>query len=177
MLRLAIPVALAVALLGSRAYAADCSAVYAAGIRQASTSYRASVATTHVTLPPNVPAALAPARVTDMVYDGKALYLMINGKWISRPMTAAMQLAQIAENKKRGHASCAKLADSAVAGEAAAVYATHDQIPEGTTDTKIWISTKSGLPLRADITIALHPGGQTTSTIFHYGNVTPPKLK
>ena len=160
------------------AKAADCAPVYAAGTKQAATPYRASVVTSDVTLPPGLSPALSPARITDMVYDGQALYLMIGGKWISRPMTPQMQLAQIAENKKRGHAVCARLADSAVDGEAAAVYTTHDQMPEGTADTKIWISKKTGLPLRSDVRIALHPGGQTTSARFHYGPVKrPPGVK
>src|SRR6476646_10644304 len=80
--------------LATSAVAADCGPLFSASEKQARTPYRATVSS-HAVLPRGMPAALAPAQATQLIYTGSTLYLLIEGHWMKRPMTAEIQLKQI----------------------------------------------------------------------------------
>ena len=65
--------------------------------------------------------------------------------------------------------------DEAVSGEPATLYKVHNQTPDGTLDTQIWISKSRGLALKQinDLDVGGGARGKShTETRYEYTNVT-----
>jgi hypothetical protein len=90
------------------------------------------------------------------------------------PLNTKALLAQEEENRrnsKEQHYSY--LREEAITGEAAGVYIAHNKSEFGTSDERVWISKRSGLPLKDEID--LNSGGpQDYASRYVYDGVRAP---
>lgn len=115
----------------------------------------------------------------EMIYSGGAggvIYILIDGKWTRSRMTGGEMLKIEEENRTTQKATCQFLRDESVNGEAATVYSGRAQGEDSNTTTTMWISKRSGLPLRQDVDIDMGgvAGKGHQSTRYEYTNVRPP---
>lgn len=112
----------------------------------------------------------------EMIYIQNKGYMRINGKWMENPETPGEVLQQEQENRKNGNATCRLVRDESVNGESAALYSLHSESENGKEDAQMWISKRTGLPLREemDMDVGGSGGKSHLSTRYEYGNVKPP---
>ena len=92
-----------------------------------------------------------PPMVTETITVGGAIYLRVNGAWKKSPMTPQGMVQQQQDNIKNTKSTCQPLPDDRVDGTPAAVYSLHTETPDvGASDSKVWISKATGLPLRSE---------------------------
>lgn len=113
---------------------------------------------------------------TEGITTSDAIYVKMNGKWITSPLTPEAMAKQEQENIRNTKVyRCQYERDENVDGEAAAVYKAHSENKNGPSDAEIWISKSRGLPLRE--AIDLSAGESHMSVRFDYANVHAPALK
>jgi hypothetical protein len=116
------------------------------------------------------------SKQSEVVITASAMWILVDGRWKSIPYDGQRQVAEMkrkyAEAVASGSVSCARAADEAAGGEPAAVYTLHQTTEAGTTDTRVWISTSRGLPMRQVIDIPELKA--RTDSRFDYANVQPP---
>lgn len=114
----------------------------------------------------------------EMIYMQNKGYMRINGKWMENPETPGEILQQEQENRKNGKATCRLVRDESVNGEPAALYSLHSESENGKEDAQMWISKRTGLPLREemDMDVGGSGGKSHLSTRYEYGNVQAPKI-
>ena len=112
---------------------------------------------------------------TKTITAGGVNYVQINGAWVKSQMNAQDSLKQVLENFKNATAyTCRQLADETVAGEAAGVYTIHEENPYTKGDSKLWISKKTGLPLKTEEDLA---GVGHIAVAYSYTNIKAPVVK
>ncbi|HEY0784116.1 MAG TPA: hypothetical protein VGE98_16785 [Thermoanaerobaculia bacterium] len=114
---------------------------------------------------------------TESISIGSAYYLLVRGRWRSVPQ--ASQVIRQEMMKDQGDAksrSCSHVRDEAVGGEAAAVYRIQDLNEAGKVDSTLWVSRRTGLPLRQDIDLDVggSKGKSHRSIRYDYTDVKPP---
>jgi hypothetical protein len=150
------------------ARADDCELATAAAIAQAKVPY----ATTHVTTVEGE----APARV-EMVFTADKAYLHSKGAWRSMDYSPQAQIDRINAVKtsaEKAKQTCEKPASDTVKGEAATLLVMHTDDGGKRSDARLWISKKSGLPLKSEIRI---DGGNEIAIVaddFRYDNIEAP---
>jgi len=150
------------------ARADGCDLATAAAIAQAKVPY----ATTHVT----TVAGEAPARA-EMIFTADKAYLQVNGAWRSMDYSPQAQIDRINAVKssaERANQTCEKPASDTVKGDAATVLVMHTDAGGKRSDAHLWISDKSGLPLKSEIRV---DGGNEIAIVtddFRYDNIEPP---
>lgn len=112
----------------------------------------------------------------EMIYLPSKSYMRISGKWMENPETPSEILQQEQQNRKRGKATCRLVRDESVNGEPAALYSLHSESENAKEDAQMWISKRTGLPLREelDMDVGGSSGKSHLSTRYEYGNVKPP---
>ncbi len=120
-----------------------------------------------------------PARSSESIYVGGAVYVMVRGKWTRSRVTIAQLKSAQDEGKDTPKPACRYLRDEAVDGEPAAVYATHREGDGYKSDVTLWISKSRNVPLRSesdmDTGVAGNSNGKShTSMRYDYKNVQPP---
>jgi hypothetical protein len=141
---------------------ASCDAVYDAGIKQMQTPHHVfSSRSGH---------GDKGATTNETIFVGGVVYTQLQGKWQRSRMTAADMLAHAQEKKtdESSDETCRAVGDDAVDGEAAAVYALHN---DAGADSKLWISKASGSLLRQTIKL---PDGSMIDSRYDYKNVQAP---
>jgi hypothetical protein len=117
-------------------------------------------------------------RNSEIITMADARYLLMAGKWHHSAMSQQEAAEEIASNRENvAKDVCRYLRDESVGGESAALYSTHHQTEDDTSDTQIWISKKNGLPLRMEIDIDVGGGamGKTHNSFrVDYSHVTAP---
>lgn len=139
-LALLVPGATALAQAG--VYDASCQPVKAAMAAMARTNrYRATGTMT----------SDGKAYPVEQIYVGDTLYNGIASHWSKTAMTPQGRI-DAGQGLGLRYYGCRTAGNESVNGEAAIVYEVHSDVkqPKIHTDSKIWISTKSGLPLRMD---------------------------
>jgi|GEM_PF-6231160 len=132
----------ATALAQAGVYDASCQPVKAAMVAMVKTNrYRATGTIT----------SDGKAYPSEEIYVGDTLYTGIAAHWSK---TAVTPQGRIDAGQGLGlrYYGCRTAGNESVNGEGAIVYEVHSDVkqPKIHTDSKIWISTKSGLPLRMD---------------------------
>jgi hypothetical protein len=142
-----------------------CQAPFAAMLKVATTSHHATSTMSN------------PPVVSETITAGGAIYVKISGGWKKSPMTPQALAQQEQDNIKNAKSTCQQLPDDRVDGALAAVYSIHSETPDiGPSDSKVWISKATGLPLRSDA----DRGGDTKAHIsvtYDYVNITAPIVK
>lgn len=154
----------------SPARADDCATIRAASIAQIKVPHTDA----HLTIPPG----MAPQQI-DMVFKNDKVYTRYNGAWSSMAFPAQDQIDtinKVASTTRPGaDYSCQKVGNESINGESAAVFASHDASHGKVTDSRIWLSDKTGLPLKSEIHLS---NGTVVRDEFRYTNVdAPPGVK
>ena len=116
---------------------------------------------------------------SESISVGGKLYVLVEGKWAASPLSLEELKQKFDENKKNVlNASCNFVRNESANGEAAALYATHEETAHGKNDTQMWISMGKGLILKQEIDIDIGNGRPKThlSTRFDYANVQAPTI-
>ena len=144
----------------------ECQAMLDAGVKQFSQPSHAFMTMT----------GMGPAGTqSEMINVDGVTYAMVNGTWMKSPVSVAQLIeqgkAQIASAKSH---TCQKAADEMVDGVAASVYTSHTETATGATDSRVWIATATGLPLKSEIDMTMGARKTHTSVRYEYTNVTAP---
>jgi hypothetical protein len=112
----------------------------------------------------------------ESIHTGGAIYVQMNGQWKRSPITTEDMRRQEEENVRTAKSmTCRYLRDEAVGGEAAAVYRSQVDNQDVKSDATVWISKRTGLPLKSEND--LDTGGndkQHLSIRYEYSNVAAP---
>jgi len=101
------------------------------------------------------------------INTGATRYLKVGGSWMVSPLTTKDLLTQEEENRRNSKEHhCSLLRDETIAGEATAVYMAHNTSELSTSDTRIWISKRSGLPLKDEVDL----GSDGPQDVTHYSS-------
>ncbi len=121
----------------------------------------------HVTTSPGK----APERA-DMIFAGDKAYMKVDGKWSAIPFSAKDQIDMINSSRAEGQAvvTCQKTSGETISGEPTFLMTVHESAPK-VNDVRIWISTRTGLPMREEIKLGR---GLVISDEFRYDNIQPP---
>ncbi|HEX3556266.1 MAG TPA: hypothetical protein VIA62_23860 [Thermoanaerobaculia bacterium] len=115
-------------------------------------------------------------KATESIYAGGAIYIQVRGQWKRSPMSIQDMQKQREENVRNAKSmTCRYLRDEAVNGEAAAVYHSQAETEDGKSESTLWLSKRSGLPLRSESDVDVGGGEKRHLTIrYDYGGVRPP---
>jgi hypothetical protein len=114
-------------------------------------------------------------RVSEMIWTGKAFYVLSRGKWIKSPVDIA-QMQKDKEADPKNKATCARVRDESVNGEPATVWRIHLVSEDATIDTDEWVSRSRGLVLKSEIheDVGGAFGKSHTVSRYEYDNVRAP---
>ncbi len=117
------------------------------------------------------------ARNAETIYLNGATFIMVSGRW----RKSAVPPENLMASKKESEAKagiCTVVRDEAVNGEAATLYKIHNQTPDDTVDTQLWVSKSRGLPLKQinDMDLGGTHGKSHTEIRYEYTNVTAPAV-
>ncbi len=112
----------------------------------------------------------------ESIYAGGAIYIQYKGKWIRSPISIQEMRKQEEENVRNAKAmTCRYLRDETVNGEAASVYHSQAETAGGKSDATLWVSKRTGLPLRSENNIDTGDGDKMHMAIrYDYTDVRPP---
>jgi hypothetical protein len=106
-----------------------------------------------------------------MIYAAGSMYIKANGKWTSAgSIEDVVQSEQQSRHNANSKDTCRLLKEESVNGEAASVYNSHSETPQGTIDLQFWISKANGELLRQDT----NSNGALISSRYEYSGVKPP---
>jgi hypothetical protein len=116
------------------------------------------------------------SEVKETIFAGGAIYLQVKGAWRRSPMSVQQMREQQEENQRNAKSmTCRYLHDETVRGEAAAVYRAQADVEGIKSDATLWVSKRTGLPLRSEND--LDTGDKTKrhlSIRYDYADVRPP---
>ncbi len=114
---------------------------------------------------------------SEMISTGKGRFIMVDGNWIVNRMTDQEMLDIEKKNAQGRNLQCHAVRDESVAGESAALYAVHNETDGSKTDEQIWISHRSGLPLKLELDLHLDGAARAShmSSTMAYDNVKAPQ--
>lgn len=135
---------LAIMAAPGRADDAACQAVLQAVLKQTSAPVHQKV---------TIETAAAPDKPmhNEMIRLGDTLYMPARGQWMARPYDAAKAADDARQAMTKGEHSCTRVRSEAVDGQPAELYRVQSKTATGGSDTQIWISTATGLPLRQTV--------------------------
>lgn len=116
-------------------------------------------------------------RSAESIFAGGTIYIQMRGKWMRSPMSLEEMRRQREENIRDAKSmSCRYLRDEAVDGEAAAVYSSQSETEDAKSSSTLWVSKRTGLPLKNEIDIDTGgtQGKEHSSVRYDYSNVRPP---
>jgi len=148
--------------VSSAARADDCAAVTAAAIAQAKIPHAGTMAITH----PGKPADTSATVVT-----ATTAYAQVSGVWQAMPYSVQKEIDRINRVSREASRRCSTAGAEAVDGEEATIYTTHASIRDAAGDTRLWVSDRSGLPLKTETRFQ---DGMTLVATYRYDNVEAP---
>lgn len=113
----------------------------------------------------------------EAIHTGSAIYIQVKGQWRRSAMSIQdLQKQREEAESKAKSMSCRYLRDEPVNGEAAAVYHAQSDIEDVKSDSTLWVSKRTGLPLRTedDSDVGGKMGKRHLSIRYDYANVQPP---
>jgi hypothetical protein len=165
---LAVAAALVVSALPARADDAACQAVIEAVIKQAGVPVHQKI---------TIESAAAPGKPiqSEAIHVADTLYMQVRGQWTARPYDRKKVAEDARQAMLKADHSCTRLRSEAVDGQAAELYSVQSKSATGNTDSQLWISSATGLPLRQH-TVVLEQGTTKMQhdVRFDYANVQAP---
>jgi hypothetical protein len=114
----------------------------------------------------------AGVKAAEMIRTGGALYVLTKGKWITVPLDPEEEMSDLKEKLgASSSATCAAAPGETVEGQPTQVYTAHTVTEDVTSDSKTWVATATGLPVRQEIRT---DDGRVRSIRFDYANVAAP---
>ena len=146
---LSVPVFLAASCAlwaSARADDAACQAVLQAVLKQTAVPVHQKV---------TIESAAAPGKPiqSEVIHVGDTLYMQVRGQWMARPYDAAKAADDARQAMTKGEHDCTRAGSEAVDGQPAELYRVQAKTATGGSDSQIWISSASGLPLRQTVTM------------------------
>jgi outer membrane lipoprotein-sorting protein len=161
----------ALGVLAQEAIADDaaCQAVLDAVIKQATIPVHQKI---------SIESATAPGKAlqSEMIRTGDTLYMQVRGQWTTRPYDGQKAANDAQQAMQNAEHSCTRVGSEVVDGQAADLYSVEAKTASGGTNSQIWISHASGLPLRQH-TVMLEQGSAKGQhdVRFDYSDVRAPQ--
>jgi hypothetical protein len=113
---------------------------------------------------------------SEMVSTGKSRFVMVDGSWMVNRMTDQEMLDIEKEKARSSNAQCRWVRDEATGGETAALYTVHSETGGTKSDEQVWISHRSGLPLKLELSLGVggNGGAKHMSSRMVYDNIRAP---
>jgi hypothetical protein len=154
---------------GAVADEAACQAVLDAIVKQAAVPVHQKI---------SIESAAVPGKPlqSELIRTGDTLYMQIRGQWTSRPYDSQKAANDARAAMQKAEHSCERVKSEAVDEQPAELYSVQSKTASGGTESQIWISHASGLPLRQH-TVMLEQGGAKGQhdVRFDYVNVVAPQ--
>ena len=161
----------AVGALGRAAVADDaaCQAVLDAVIKQATIPVHQKISIESASMP-------GKTLQSEMIRTGDTLYMQIRGQWTSRPYDGQKAVNDARQAMQKAEHNCTRVRSETVDGQPADLYSVEAKTASGGTDSQIWISSATGLPLRQH-TVMLEQGSAKAQhdVRFDYTDVRAPQ--
>ena len=119
------------------------------------------------------------AVASEIINDGNALYVMVDGKWHNSNATGAQLLEQEEISRKKAKVTTCRLVhEEAVDGVPARLFSAHTETEFGASDQQLWIAKATGLPVRETIEMSMgdHAGTSRAEIKVVYSDVTTPVI-
>ena len=112
---------------------------------------------------------------TESIWTGTTYYVMVRGKWVKSRVDIA-EMRKDRDSSSTAKTTCSHLRDESVNGEPAAAWRIHSVQESETRDTNLWISRRTGLPLKSDVhhDIGGAMGRSHVISRYEYTNVRAP---
>lgn len=144
-------------------FASDpCEAMFDAMIAQAKVPFASDMTSSG--------GAGSPLKSESRSVGGKSYY-QVDGAWHFLPMTINQMVADLIQARKTAQQTCTLAGEEKVNGEPVKIFAAHLVNQGGASDNKLWVSERSGLPLRAE---SHSEEGTTVLQTFRYENIEAP---
>jgi hypothetical protein len=116
-------------------------------------------------------------RNAETIYLNGAIYVRVGGPW-QKSTISPKDLADSKKESTEKAGACSAVRDENVGGEPATLYKVHNQTPDDTVDTQIWVSKLRGLPLKQinDLDVGGARGKSHTEVRYEYTGVTAPAV-
>jgi hypothetical protein len=112
---------------------------------------------------------------SEIIYANNITYVLVNGQWRATPVNQQEVKAMKARAQADTTARCAEVREEPVDGEAAVLYTRHTTDEDTTIDSQLWVSKKTGLPLKQVINMDAGTSGKNHQSVrYDYVNVSPP---
>lgn len=112
---------------------------------------------------------------SEVIYANRFTYVQVNGRWRSSPVNEQEVKAVKARAQADTTARCTVVRDEPVDGEAATLYRRHTTDEDTTIDSQVWVSKKTGLPLKQVIDMDAGASGKNHQSVrYDYVNVGVP---
>ena len=151
----------------ARASEADCTAILDAMVKMATTPVRQKVS---IKMP-----GTRPPLQTESIRIGDTMYMQARGQWFTQPYDGQKIAANARQALDAAPHTCSREGSEPVNGQPADIYRMENAASGSKSESRIWISPTSGLPLRQH-TILLegaNANGEHEAR-YDYTNVTPP---
>ena len=158
--------------LAPEAHADDpaCQAVLEAVIKQTAVPVHQKI---------TIESAAAPGKPiqSEMIHVGDTLYMQVRGQWMARPYDRQKAVEDARQAMLKADHSCTRVGSVAVGGQPAELYSVQSKSATGSTDSRVWISSATGLPLRQH-TVMVEQGTTKMQheVAFDYANVRAPAV-
>jgi hypothetical protein len=150
-----------------RADDAACQAVQAAILKQTTVPVHQRI---------TIESAAAPGKPIEsetIQVDG-TLYMEVRGQWTARPYDAAKAAEDVRQAMQKAEHSCTRLGSEAVDGQPADLYSVKSKTASSSSDSQIWISSATGLPLRHHATMEQGAHKVKSEVRYDYADVRVP---
>ena len=153
----------------ARADDAACQAVLDAVIKQATVPVHQKI---------SIESAAAPGKAlqSEMIRTGDTLYMQVRGQWTSRPYDGQKAASDARQAMQKAEHSCTRVRSEALDGQPADLYSVEAKTASGGTNSQIWISSASGLPLRQHTVMLEQDSAKAQHDVrFDYTDVRAPQ--
>jgi hypothetical protein len=114
---------------------------------------------------------------SEIINTGKAMYVMVGGRWNNSPITAGQLQEQEEQNRRNAKVTtCHVVREESFDGVATTLFSAHTETGYGASDQQLWIAKDNGLPLREIIEMDMGDHGGKSRAEIHvvYSGVEAP---
>ena len=116
---------------------------------------------------------------SEIINTGKAMYVMVAGKWSTSPVTASQLQEQEEQNRRNAKVTtCHLVREESFDGVSTNLFSAHTETGYGASDQQLWIAKSNGLPLREIIEMEMGDHGGKSRAEIHvvYTGVEAPAV-
>ncbi len=116
---------------------------------------------------------------SEIINTGKAMYVMVGGKWSNSPVTASQLQEQEEQNRHNAKVTtCHLVREESFDGVSTSLFSAHTETGYGASDQQLWIAKSNGLPLREIIEMDMGDHGGKSRAEIHvvYTGVEAPAV-